>query len=356
MNIIGGRDTLHPFAYAFLSACDYKNTLFSYEINAINEYVKTLVGYNVWDKMVGLYPFVGRTAQLHSINLARPNKYNIWWCGPALTHDAMGVHANGAGFGNTLIALNQFRSSDIHISAYNATYWADANPTDYLIGAADGNAANIIILRTPTINHTYNLGSSGPTGYFGGELTNEQVASQVYGHIIGSKSKICYIQGGGFGNAAPDVASNSNFLIESDWIYNNGCMAPILLFRNGKFGSAGTAFSRATIRMASVGYGLTDYQAALFFEATQLFQAALGRDVERIYLGQSDSLGADGAIVLQSFANLITDTGIMVFGDNIDVASFAANITTVVITGPRVLPISDTPLNTSVDIISFTET
>lgn len=391
MSFSTSTDAIHPLAASFFSKCNYRKNLFSHEIFAVNQYVKKLVGYNLWDKFIGLYPFVGRSANLHSINLKSPGLYDVWWCGTGLVHNHLGVTGTGSGFGNTLIALNQMTTPDIHISVYNGTYWANANSVDYLIGATDGYAGNRIILKDSSPNYTYTLGDNGYTyglpnatllpidtsfipweewngsklggvagsllgnkftdGYFAGELTDSQVASQVYGHIIGSKSRYCFVQGESFGHIADSTVPYHSIFFIKEGLYDNMSMAPIMLLRNGKFGTSGTC-SLANIRMASVGYGLTPEEASLFFVATQEFESVLGRSVERIYLATVSESQIESISISESIFDLISEFGYL-YGENENTAEFSAYISNVVITGPRVYPITDEGLDVSVEIVGF---
>jgi hypothetical protein len=408
MSIIPSRNALHPLALPFLEKCDYKKNLFSVEVFAINEYVKKLVGFNLWDKLVGLWPFVGRRADLHSINLKTPGTYDIWWGGSSLTHNEMGVHGNGAGWGNTLIALRQFKSHDIHISVYNATSWYNANSVDYFIGANDKHAGNNLVFRDTSQNYTYNLGDNryyywrpvlgvhcgGPgfhgqydesiiyaqipweewrnyyglwsctnnygtkfeDGYFAGEPSFDEQSVQLFGHIVGSKSRMCFVQGESFGHVAPaTIPRLSGFLLQ-DEDFNNGGTAPFVLFRGPlKFGKP-DSMSRANLRMASVGYGLNEFEAKLFFEATQEFQAILSRSVDRLYLDPEPKSHSEKSLISVSFSNLIDGNGF--FPDEIsngnDIASFSLSLS-IIINGPIFTPFEDEPIKSSIEIIYFLE-
>ncbi len=398
------KDSIHPLAAPFLSSCDYKNKLLPVEIFAINQYVKKLVGYNLWDKFIGLYPFVGRSAALHSINLKSPGLYDIWWCGSGLTHNRFGVHGHGAGYGNTLIALNQLSTPDIHISVYNGTYWINANPNgDCLIGAADGHAANILTLRSPGEQYTYCVGADGAyyrvrrtslidnclytggdyypwieealiqwedgpdktewngwcesfggsfwdEGYFGGEPANYEISSQTYGHIIGSNSTTCYIQGETYGNIAPNSIRNHSIIyIRGE--FDNYSEAPVLLLRDGKFGTAG-ACSWSNIRMASVGYGLKYNEAKMFFEATQEFEKTLGRSVERIYLDSVPEIYGESILISESISNLKSKFA-YTERKTTDGYLFSMEIDRIRIVGPRVIVFEDEPMDFSTEILSF---
>lgn len=114
---------LDPDADAFLTAAGITNATIS---RAINNLTLSLKANGLWNKMVGLYPFVGGTAGTHKFNLKDPQDidaaFRITFSG-AWTHNANGITGNGT---NTtadtfIIPATDLTNNSTHISLYSKT-------------------------------------------------------------------------------------------------------------------------------------------------------------------------------------------------------------------------------------------
>jgi hypothetical protein len=108
------------------------------QITAITNLVTDLKAYNLWDKMVAIYPFVGASATSHRYNLKQPSTYAISWFG-GIDHTSLGVvttATNAAGYTGLVptTALSDI-SSSAHISA-NLNTNSSAS-TNLIIGNSD---------------------------------------------------------------------------------------------------------------------------------------------------------------------------------------------------------------------------
>jgi hypothetical protein len=61
---------------------------------------------------------------------------------------------------------------------------------------------------------------------------------------------------------------------------------PILIFSEDNFGAVATK-SSTNIRFASIGWGMNDTEAALFYQIVETFQTMLSRNVGLIHLGST---------------------------------------------------------------------
>jgi hypothetical protein len=69
-NFQQSKDVLHPLAFEFINKCKNLNIqLDASEINAIDFLTRQLLQSNLWDKFKAIYPFVGKSAPTHSLNL-----------------------------------------------------------------------------------------------------------------------------------------------------------------------------------------------------------------------------------------------------------------------------------------------
>lgn len=108
-------------ADAFLAATGITDSTI---VDAINTLVHNLQYFGLWGKMEALYPFVGGTAETHKFNLINPldtNEafrlaFNGGW-----THDSNGVTPNG-GYANTFLRPYQvLNQNSTHLSIYSST-------------------------------------------------------------------------------------------------------------------------------------------------------------------------------------------------------------------------------------------
>ena len=110
-------------AEAFLTATGITDPTI---VDAINTLVSDLQNFGLWGKMKALYPFVGGTAETHKFNLINPldtnEAFRLFFNG-GWTHDSNGVTPNGVtGYANTFLRPYQvLNQNSTHLSIYSST-------------------------------------------------------------------------------------------------------------------------------------------------------------------------------------------------------------------------------------------
>lgn len=312
MQVYPLRDALHPSALFFIEKCDSLGVeLNAQEAEAVNFLVTRLIQTNLWNKFRVIYPFVGRNAKTHSLNLRNIFRHKVNWFG-GIWHDKFGVNADGSGYGNTYFAPSWLDDENIHVSVYTGTYWFDANENCPLIGTSSNSVGapnrglgwmHAIYLRSPAptiayeqfgvINYkippvyTYSCSppdSTASYGMFAGEDASDQNHWLAHGLIVGTNGRNCYVCGkkfgvsfsqGGFRN--PINPESGNDPVEGKKILYS--QFPFLLFGNGRFGSGGQARGKGNLRFASLGYNLIESENRIFYDIVNQFQTILNRNV-----------------------------------------------------------------------------
>jgi hypothetical protein len=249
------QSSIHPYTADFIRAIREAggHELLSHEVIAVNDLVKNLTAYQIWDRLVGLYPFVGRGPVPHSFNLINPLFYRMIWFG-GIVHDALGITTNGTtGSGDTTInpALGNNFVNSMTFGVYSRT--------DGVSGGVDLGAqaaTNLHIKFTDNNGYFDNCFSSGRislsmTSALGLILSSRQ-ASNDHG---GWQNGVRIINGGG----AQGTITSTSFTIASRQV--------------------GSLFTARNYAMCIIGYGLTDIQNKLLYDSVQAFQITLGRSV-----------------------------------------------------------------------------
>jgi hypothetical protein len=139
----------------FLSVTNITNNTIR---DAINQLVIDLKNAGIWIKMIGLYPFVGGTADTNRWNLKSPNEFLLTFAG-GWTHDSLGILMNNTNtVATTGISPNNGNRS---ISAYLTQRQTITISTQ---GAIMGSFnAGMFALRATTTQDIFHNGS-GSTG------------------------------------------------------------------------------------------------------------------------------------------------------------------------------------------------
>jgi len=246
-------------AQAFITASGISGT----EATAINTLVVNLKSANIWTKMKAVYPFVGNTASSQKYNLKDARDldaaYRLTFFGGG-TFSSNGYQPNGTNaFVNTFFipSVNGMSLNSAHISYYSRT-----NTNTYMVEMGNydnvNNGSTLLLLRnvnTATIrmNNLTNVDYAN-TDSLGLHISN-RTASNV---ITGWKNGIKKI-----------TSAVTSTVLPANPIY-------IGAFRDG----TGTAYySTKQCAFASIGDGLTDAEALAFYNAVQLFNTTLNRQV-----------------------------------------------------------------------------
>jgi hypothetical protein len=244
----------HPFARNFIRAIRENGMdLLSYEITAIDNLVKDLVYYDIWNRLVSLYPFVGRNSIPHSFNLIDPRKFRITWAG-TIIHDANGITPNGTnGTGNTGLnpAIITGFTNSLTFGVYSRT-----NGTSDGVDLGAENLTNLHIKYTDNNGYYDNNISSGRISVAMttslGLILSSRVSSSNHGGWQNGTKVI-------FGSGAQGGFTSTPFYIAS---------------RTGT-----QLWTSRNYSLCVIGYGLTDDQNRLLYESVQRFQVRLRRSV-----------------------------------------------------------------------------
>lgn len=249
-------------AAAFLTAAAITDTTI---VNATNQLVVSLKGYNIYTKFYALHLYVGGTSSTHKWNVINPldtnAAYRVVWVG-GVTHDSNGVTGNGTnGYGETYVQPStNLIQNNTHIAFYNRTNLQNANAP---MGIQDGalNASLRIVPRNASNQSIYSVNDN--TGSVVSSVTDSRgfyVASRT-----ASNARKLYKNGAVIQTATTASVARSTATI------------PVL----GQKGATNTmgAYLAVNFALSSTGEAFNDTEAANYYTAVQAFQTALGRQV-----------------------------------------------------------------------------
>lgn len=388
-NFQQSKDVLHPIAFEFINKCKSLNVLLDpNEINAIDFLSRQLIQNNLWNKFKAIYPFVGKRAASHSLNLKNLERhYIVWYNTNDLKHDKFGVTNANIGYGNTMVAPSWFNDDDIHVSVYNATYWQDTNSVAPLIGS--NNWIHTIWARAlaPTLRagstsvwdipptFTYACGPSYNTSTrFAGTDASQFQHSETYGLVVGVNGIKCYVNGDLYGRSGtlsdiptqPINQPQTRTVNNASAIIPNISQFPFLLFTNGKFTST-NGQAKTNIRFASIGHALTDIENKTLYNIVQEFERILGRNIEPIKLKTFQQFLKDQYLLFNVKINKISTYPTKPYRENLNIVyppketkkinAFrpSVNISKIEVFGPYRVFLSDT-MKLSASVQYLTET
>ena len=251
----GGVD---PDAQAFITAASITNPT---QQSAINQLVLDSKGYSIWSKFIAIYPIVGGVASSHAVNLKTPGTYNLTFS-TGWTHSANGMTPNGSSaYADT--ALNP--SSALTLNSTHLSFYSRTN-----VSASQREIAIYQAGDNPTIALGTNFGNEISDHYNYNQRISASIASSTGFYISArttSTSHKLYKNNTTLGtNTSTNVNSlpNGNLFIGAS---NNTTLGVI------------SSYSTKQCAFASIGYGLTDTDAANFYTAVQAYQTALSRNV-----------------------------------------------------------------------------
>jgi len=264
-------------AQAFITAAGITNLT---QASAINTLVNDLKTYGLWTKMKALYPMVGGTATSHKFNLKDPRDLDaafrlVFYGG--MTHTSLGMVSNyTTSYADTRLTPSTSLSSlfSQHVSVYSQT--SDASPvnTTNSIGEwQDSTKAMLMKIRSLSNVFSWEVGNGGTS------VSNTDAKGFYLGSVVANNSVKLYKNNT---NVATNTATFSGSL-------------PTQIQPIGKN-------ENKTFSFASIGDGLTDTEAANFYNSVQKFQTTLGRQIGSPIVSDTDA---------QAFLNAagITDLG-----------------------------------------------
>ena len=258
-------------ARSFVSAAGITNSV---QMRAIDTLVTSLKSAGIWTKMKAIYPFVGGTANSHKFNLKDPRDldaaYRLVFSG-GWTHNSTGALPNGsnATADTRLNTKNVLTPNNLSIGLYtNTNRVADTSPSRIAYGNSDNTTTYTPLtqfyLRTSTNQLLSDLGDYNYGRVAG---ANTSTAGFYVNTRISSTSNKTFKSGVLFGssttNNTTNTLPNSNLFIAS---FNDG-------------GFVRVSFETINYQFFHISDGLTDAEAANFYNAVQTYQIALGRAV-----------------------------------------------------------------------------
>lgn len=267
-------DVINPVCRPFINACG--NNIKNFEIVAISKLADMLIQFNIWEKFIAIYPFVGATRSTHSLNLKNINEYTITWAGD-LAFNRSGVTGMG-GYGVTNILLRSLSQvNNTHISVYNRTPFNQITGEGRLIGT---NTRELIDLVSQAgalelnfnkvsgiVGYVYNkINTLGGHGFTINEMINNNINGT--GLMIGMNSYECYLNNQVFGYRFPALPTE----------IHPQCPRQLTLFSN-RYEYAATSAINANIAFASVGSGFSKKEVESFNFAVESFQRLMLRSV-----------------------------------------------------------------------------
>ena len=251
-------------ASAFFTAASITD---STQKSAVNQLVLDLKSYNIWTKMIGLYPICGGSASSHAVNLKTPGTYNLTFA-TGVTHSSTGMKGDGAsGYANTNFtpSVNAPSSlNNVHISVYSRTNQADFN--------WDIAASNVISSQSQYLGMY--LRGTNDLFYVLANVPQSGVSSST---ISNNDSRGLFIANRTASNSLKGFKNNVKLLDNST---NSQAIMNIPLFiLAANNGGTASSYSTRQLSFASIGDGLTDTEAANFYTAVQAYQTTLSRQV-----------------------------------------------------------------------------
>jgi len=247
----GGND---PDAQLFITATGISGT----NATATNQLVLDLKAGGVWNKGKAFYPMVGGTSTTCKFNLKDARDldaaYRLTFFGGG-TFSANGYQPNGTNsYGNTF--LQPLVQNNTHLSYYSRTNAIGGGDIGNWSSYVAGNPAYLVI-KASSGNTAFRLNATG---------TESNVARADSRGFAVINRRLSTTQSLFFNNVKND------FTITSTGVPTGNVTIGAVNFGTFDYGNKQCAF-------ASIGDGLTDAEALAFYNAVQLFNTTLGRQV-----------------------------------------------------------------------------
>jgi hypothetical protein len=252
-------------ATAFITAAQLTNPTI---VSAVRSLVLNLKGYGLWDKLKAIYPIVSdgisqTRASQHKWNLKDPRDldaaYRLAFQPSGWTHSSTGALPNGGTYANTFFAPNLLPLNSAHMSYYSRT---DTTSTSVDMGVGQTGFGDFLLAPR------YNTGlydiSRINSGYPGGGTATVSQGLFTVSRVSSTGFK---------------TYKNSSIL--TDRPSATSTTAATLPIWIGALNLNGGISDRTTreVAFATIGEGLTDFEAANLYTVVQTFQTTLGRQV-----------------------------------------------------------------------------
>jgi hypothetical protein len=227
--------------------------------DAVTDLAIALKGFDLWDKMVAIYPFVQNPGdndrEQQKYNLKDPAAYPIAW-NSAPTASDNGITGDGVDdYGDTGLDISLMDENSIAFGFYSRT---NLNGSFIPMGAWDGSDGLELYPR---------LGGSAyfDNSYNGGTGRITAVVADSLGLFVSSRTGASASEGYKNGVSVGSSAGATGAVGSADMF---------VLVRGG-----GSGFSAHNLAFAFVSSGLNDAENADLYTAVQAFQTALSRQV-----------------------------------------------------------------------------
>lgn len=242
-------------------------TLTTTQKNAVNQWVVDAKAIGIWTKFKAIYPIVGGTATAHKFNLKNPldtdAAFRLSFIG-GWTHSSTGALPNGTNaYANTFLnPSTALTLNTTHLSYYSRT--VNAASFSYDMGYFQN--PNLFGLSCGYSNSAY----SDHYNYGTGRITVFNPSGS--GFYIGSRTTSAihkyYKNGSQIGTTNTGAGGSFSSLVIYIAAYNASGTAGVLSNRECAF--------------STIGDGLTDLESQLFYQITEKYQVALGRNVNAL--------------------------------------------------------------------------
>ena len=246
-------------AQLFITATGISGT----NATATNQLVLDLKAANIWTKMKAIYPMVGGTSTTCKFNLKDPRNldaaYRLVFNGGG-TFSANGYQPNGTNaYADTrLNTSTNLSSTNSHLSYYSRT---DLNTTQVEIGNGGSASGPYYMLEIRTTGTTYFIINQNIT------FTTASDANSL-GFYIGTRTGTV-VNGFKNGTKIATLPSSTATTRPNFNIYIGAA----------NYANTATFYLAKQCAFASIGDDLTDAEALAFYNAVQLFNTTLGRQV-----------------------------------------------------------------------------
>lgn len=244
-------------AQAFIDAAGITDAT---QKSAVNQLVLDLKSASIWTKMKAIYPIVGGTASTHKWNLKDPRDLDAAYrltFSTGWTHGSTGMTPNGAAYADTFLTPSTSLSqNNSHISVYSRTNVDSL----YIIGSNTGapNYTNSIGLAPKSSNLFYGAVNQGAAP----NTSN----TDSKGFFLGKRT------------ASTAIILQKNSTQTSVTVSSTGLST--FKISLGALNAGGSFFyGLYEIAFSSIGDGLTDAEALIFYNIVQDFQTTLARQV-----------------------------------------------------------------------------
>jgi hypothetical protein len=239
-------------------------TLTTTQKDAVNQWVVDSKAANIWTKFKAIYPMVGSTATSQKFNLKNPADTNaafrLSFVG-GWTHGSTGATPNGinAYADTNLIPSSILTQNSNHISYYSRT---NSNTVGIEVGTSTGGGAtpvSILQLRTSGISYLAINSTNTYTTYTDSDSLGFYLGSRTAASVLKLFKNATSVATG----TTPSSGLPNNQFSLAAYRYNTGVLY----------------YSNRECAFASIGDGLTDLESQLFYQITEKYQVALGRNI-----------------------------------------------------------------------------